>query len=218
VNRVPSYTDQTKNLADRPNEQRRVARIRFKATCAVTVMDSSRMVVAQTTELGRFGCLVQTIKPYPKGTRVHIEITESGATFVASGVVAYVTGEGMGVEFRMVEFDSSEVLANWLSRKPRQFGRYSFAATAEVKELGSRTGQVLITRDLSAGGCFVKTVAPFPTGSRIRVHIEHARAEFTAIARVTDNVTAEGMGIEFIEMEPRDRAILEKWLGEKSSP
>jgi hypothetical protein len=50
------------------------------------------------------------------------------------------------------------------------------------------------------------------------VRIEHARAEFTAIARVTDNVTTEGMGIEFIEMELSDRAVLEKWLGEKSSP
>ena len=203
---------------ERPNEHRRVARIPFKATCAVTETDSSRMVVAQFTELGRFGCLVQTIKPYPKGTRVHIEITESGATFVASGVVAYVTGDGIGVEFRMVKSESSEVLAIWLSRKPRQSDRYSFAATAEVKDLGSRTEQGLITRDLSAGGCFVKTTAPLPRGSRIRVRIEHARAEFTAIARVTDNVTAEGMGIEFIETEPNDRAILEKWLGEKSSP
>ena len=114
--------------------------------------------------------------------------------------------------------ESSEVLATWLSSKPRQFDRYSFAATAEVKELGSRTEQVLIIRDLSAGGCFVKTTAPLPKGSRIRVRIEHARAEFTAIARVTDNVTPEGMGIEFIEMEAGDRAILEKWLGEKSSP
>jgi PilZ domain len=76
----------------------------------------------------------------------------------------------------------------------------------------------LIIRDLGAGGCFVKTTASLPKGSRIRVRIEHARAEFTAIARVTDNITAEGMGIEFIEMEPRDRAILEKWLDEKSSP
>ena len=217
MNRVPSYTDQNKNLAEPPNEHRRVARIPFKATCAVTLTDSSRMVVAQTTELGRFGCLVQTIKPYPKGTRVHIEITESGRTFVASGVVAYVTGDGMGIEFRMVESDSSEVLATWLSRKPRQFDRYSCVATAEVKDLGSRTEQVLITRDLSAGGCFVKTTAPLPRGSRIRVRIEHARAEFTAIARVTDNVTAEGMGIEFIETEPNDRATLEKWLSEKSS-
>jgi hypothetical protein len=153
-----------------------------------------------------------------KQAEVGVPVVESGTTFVASGLVAYVTGHGMGVEFRMVESESSEVLATWLSRKPRQSDRYSFAATAEVKELGSWTEQVLITRDLSAGGCFVNTTAPLPKGSRIRVRIEHARAEFTATARVTDNVTAEGMGIEFIEMEPSDRAILEKWLGEKSSP
>jgi hypothetical protein len=158
---VPRPTDQTKDLAERPKEDRRV-RIPFKATCAVTETDSSRMVVAQITQLGGFGCFVQTRKSYRKGTRVHVEITESGATFVASGVVAYVTRDGMGIVFSMVESESSEVLTTWLSRKPRQFHRYSFAATAEVKELSSWTEQVLITRDLSAGGCFVKTTAPLP--------------------------------------------------------
>jgi hypothetical protein len=122
VNRVPRPTDQTEDLAERPKEYRRV-RIPFKATCAVTETDSSRMVVAQITQLGRFGCFVQTRKPYRKGTRVHVEIIESGATFVASGVVAYVTGDGMGIVFSMVESESSEVLTTWLSRKPRQFHR-----------------------------------------------------------------------------------------------
>jgi hypothetical protein len=128
-----------------------------------------------------------------------------------------ITGDGTGVVFSMVEPENSEVLATWLTRKPRESDRYSFAATAEVKELGSWSEEVVITRDLSAGGCFVKTAAPLPKGRRIRVRIEQAREEFTAIARVTDNVTAEGMGIEFIEMEPKDRAILKKWLDEKSS-
>ena len=57
---------------------------------------------------------------------------------------------------------------------------------AEVKELWSWKEQVLVTRDLSAGGCFVKTAAPLPKGSRIRVRIEHAGAEFPAIGKVTD--------------------------------
>ena len=174
------------------------------------------MVVAQTTELSRFGCFVQTVKPYPKGTRVHIEIAEAGTTFVATGLVAYVTDDGMGVVFNMVESENYEILASWLSRTPRRSDRYSFAATTEVHDLGSRNEQVLITRDLSAGGCFVKTAVPLPKGSRIRVRIAHAGADFTAIARVTNNVTTEGMGVEFIEMEPQDRALLEKWLGEKS--
>jgi PilZ domain len=174
------------------------------------------MVVAQTTELSRFGCFVQTAKPYPQGTRVHLELADGGDVFTASAVVAYVTGDGMGIVFSMVEPENYEILAKWLSRTPRRSDRYSFGATAEVKELGSWKEQVLITRDLSAGGCFVKTAVPLPKGSRIRVRIEHAGAEFTATGRVTDNVTAEGMGIEFIEIEPSDRAILEKWLAEKS--
>jgi PilZ domain len=207
----------TAHITEGQIERRRVPRIPFKATCVVTETGFSQTIVTQTTDLSRFGCFVQTIKPYPKGTRVHIEIGEGGTTFVASGVAAYVTGDGMGVVFSMVESESYEVLAKWLSRIPRQSDRHSFAATAQVKELGSWEEKVLITRDLSAGGCFVKTAVPLPKGSRIRVRVEHSRAEFTAIGRVTDNVTAEGMGIEFVEMEPSDRAILKKWLDEKSS-
>lgn len=75
----------------------------------------------------------------------------------------------------------------------------------------------MITRDLSAGGCFIATATPLPKGSRIRVRIERRGIEFTATDRVTDNVTAEGMGVEFVEIEPKDRAILEKWLARQSS-
>jgi hypothetical protein len=120
----------------------------------------------------------------------------------------------MGVVFNMVESESYEVLAKWLSRTPRISDRYSFAATAQVKELGSRKEQVLITRDLSAGGCFVKTAVPLPKGSKIRIRIEHAGVELTGTGTVTDNVSSEGMGIEFVEMGPKDRAILEKWLAD----
>lgn len=207
----------TTKFAERPTERRQVPRIPFKATSVVTETGSSQMVVAQTTELSRFGCFVQTVKPYPQGTRVHIEIAEAGTTFVATGLVAYVTEDGMGVVFSMVESESYEVLAKWLLRTPRRSDRYSFAATAEVRDLGSRNEQLLITRDLSAGGCFVKTAVPLPKGSRIRMRIEHSKAEITAIGKVTDNVTAEGMGVEFVEMEPKDRSILEKWLARQKS-
>lgn len=205
----------TKDVPDRPAERRRVPRIPFKATSVVAETGSSQVVIAQTTELSRFGCFVQTIKPYPQGTRVNIEVAEAGDIFTASGVVAYVTGDGMGVVFSMVESESYEVLAKWLSRTARRSARYSFGATAEVRDLGSPNEQVAITLDLSAGGCFIKTATPLPKGTRIRVRIEHDGAEFTAIGRVTNNVSANGMGIEFVEIEPNDRAILEDWLPEK---
>ncbi len=201
----------TSYASEPQTERRRVPRIPFKATSVVTETGSSQIVVAQTTELSRFGCFVQTIKPHPKSTRVLVQIADGGDVFRASGVVAYVTTDGMGVVFTMVEPENYEILAKWLSRTPRRFDHYAFGATAEVKDLGSRNEQVLITRDLSTGGCFVKTAAPLPKGTRIRVRIEHHGAEFTAVGRVTHNVS-EGMGIEFIEMNPKDRAILKNWL------
>ena len=195
-------------------ERRRVPRIPFKATSVVSETGSSQVVIAQTTELSRFGCFVQTIKPYPKGTRVHVELSEAGTTFAASGMVAYITDEGMGVVFSTVEPENYEVLARWLSRTPRRYDRFAFGGTAEVRDLGSRNEQVAITRDLSAGGCFVETTSPLPKGSRILLRIERSGAEFKANARVTDNVNASGMGLEFTEMSAKDRAILETWLRE----
>jgi hypothetical protein len=207
----------TTSVPERLAERRRVPRIPFKATSVVTEAGSSQIVVAQTSELTRFGCFVQTSKPYSQGTRVHIEMSDGGDVFTASAVVAYVTNDGMGVVFSMVEAEKYEVLAKWLSRTPRQSDRYSFGATVEVTTLGARNEQILITRDLSAGGCFVKTAVPLPKGSRIRIRIEHAGTEFSAIGRVTDNLTPEGMGIEFVEIGAKDRAILERWLGDEKA-
>lgn len=215
---MPQPTQTTSNVAERQAERRRVPRIAFNATSVVTETGSALMVVAQTSELSRFGCFVQTVKPYPKGTRVHIEMAEGGTTFVASGMVAYVTREGMGVVFSVVEPDNQAILEAWLSRVPRRSTRHSISARAEVKQLGGQNEHVLSTRDLSAGGCFIKTASPLPRGARIQVRIKHRGAEFTAAARVTDNISKEGMGIEFLEVAPKDKAILEKWLAEKSHP
>jgi hypothetical protein len=204
-------------IEERPAERRRVPRVSFKATSVVAEVGSTRVVVAQTTELSRFGCFVQTGRPYPQGTRVHVDLADGGTTFSASGVVAYVTGDGMGVVFSMVEPENYEILARWLSRTPRLSDRCNIGATAEIKELGSWNEQVVITRDISASGCFIQTSMPSPTGSRINVRITHRGHEFTAVGRVTENVSAEGMGVEFVEMEPEDRAILEKWLADEKA-
>lgn len=91
--------------------------------------------------------------------------------------------------------------------------RYDFGAIAEVIDLDSRDDMIVVTRDLSLSGCFVKTRTPFPAGTEVRVRIAYAGADFAAIGSVTQNITREGMGIEFVEIEPEHRAIIEKWLG-----
>jgi sorbitol-specific phosphotransferase system component IIA len=205
----------TAYVSELQSERRRFPRFPFRGTSVVAEIGSSGLVVAETTDLSRFGCFVQTANPYPQGTRVQIEVANAGDIFTASGVVAYVTGEGMVVVFSTVDTENCQILTKWLSRTPRRSDRYSVNATAEVRDLGSTYEQVAITRDLSAGGCFIKTAAPLASGTRIRVRIEHNGATFTAIGKVTDNVSEIGMGIEFVEVKPKDLATLEEWLREK---
>jgi hypothetical protein len=94
----------------------------------------------------------------------------------------------------------------------RRATRYNFGAIAEVIDLGARKELVGITRDVSLCGCFVTTVTPFAKGTEVRVRIAGSGADFAAIGNVTE-VTREGMGIEFVEVQPKDRAIIEGWLG-----
>jgi hypothetical protein len=102
----------------------------------------------------------------------------------------------------------------------RRATRYNLGAIAEViylggdlsGDLGARRDLVAITLDLSLSGCFVKTTTPFAKGTEVRVRITSSGADFAAIGKVTD-VTREGMGIDFVEVLPKDRAILEEWLG-----
>ena len=92
--------------------------------------------------------------------------------------------------------------------------RYHLGAVAEVVDIDKPNELGSITQDLSLSGCFVKTTTPFPEGTRVRARTAHSGAEFVATGNVTANVTGMGMGIAFTQIEPNDRAIVEKWLGQ----
>jgi hypothetical protein len=91
--------------------------------------------------------------------------------------------------------------------------RYNFGAIAEIVDLVEPNELVAVTRDLSLSGVFVKTTMPFREGTRVRVRITHSGEDFTATGNVTTNVMPTGMGIAFTQIDPNDRAILDRWLG-----
>lgn len=95
----------------------------------------------------------------------------------------------------------------------RQNTRYNFRAIAEVVDLGSREDVIAVTRDLSLSGCFVKTPTPLLKGTEVRITITRPGSDFAAIGSVTGDITGEGMGIEFVEIEPKHQAVIEQWLG-----
>jgi hypothetical protein len=91
--------------------------------------------------------------------------------------------------------------------------RHLLGGTVEVTDLESEKEIVTVARNISLLGCFVATVTPFVTGTKVRLRITHRGATFTAFGWVAYAAT-EGMGIEFGGIETKDRAVLNTWLGE----
>lgn len=101
-------------------------------------------------------------------------------------------------------------------RERRRMARYSFSAVAEVFDLRSQSRVVGRCSDLSMGGCYVDTLAPFPVSSALRIVIQHDSREFQAMAVVGYCHISMGMGIRFTEIKPEFRNVLRYWIGDLS--
>lgn len=88
----------------------------FVAEVQVTPIDPGHQISAQTQDLTRFGCFVETATPLADGTKINLHISHNGETVVAQGIVAYSRkGTGMGVGFTFMEPSSASILDTWLS-------------------------------------------------------------------------------------------------------
>lgn len=96
-------------------ERRRSPRYPLTVPSEVTDTDTSQAPLgAATVEVSRYGCSVQTRTPFPRGTRIKIRMSHAGSVFEAFGRVAYVTEEGMGIVFSIVEAEMQAILDEWL--------------------------------------------------------------------------------------------------------
>ena len=99
-----------------------------------------------------------------------------------------------------------------LQKNRRCATRYNFGAIVQVIEVESKRGLVLLTRDLSLSGCFVRTTSPFEAGTRVAVTVTSSGESFAALGHVTDNISRDGMGIAFSHLDAEDQATLEGLL------
>src|SRR5256714_14647231 len=99
----------------------------------------------------------------------------------------------------------------------RRATRHHFVSAVEVINVESRKQLISLTRDLSLCGCFVTVKASSPKGTRVSLKISNSKANFSAVGNVSHNLSDEGMGIEFVQVEGKNQAVLEEWLAEASA-
>jgi Tfp pilus assembly protein PilZ len=97
-------------------DRRRAPRYPFGAVAEVTALKSGKYLIALTRELGRLGCFVKTMTPFPEGEEVILTITHHNRGFAVSGEVAYaLPAEGMGIAFGSIPASDQSVLEDWLA-------------------------------------------------------------------------------------------------------
>jgi hypothetical protein len=105
-----------------------------------------------------------------------------------------------------------DYLEELMDQERRRTPRFPFIASAEVQDEVSGSRLPSRISDISAEGCYVDTINPFPNGTPVRVKIFTETHKFEAPATVAYAHTHLGMGLSFREVMPDSLAVLQSWL------
>jgi PilZ domain-containing protein len=99
-----------------PQERRASPRYAFSAAAEAVHLQTDTRLNGRISDLGRGGCYVDTINPFPVGADVKIRITKDNSSLVAQARVLYSSGGmGMGLMFTKIEPERLPVLEKWLA-------------------------------------------------------------------------------------------------------
>jgi hypothetical protein len=102
------------------------------------------------------------------------------------------------------------------SSERRVLPRYAFTAIAEAVESESHARISGRISDLGEGGCYFEVMSPFAVGHHVRLHVFKDDQEFAARAKVLYSTGGVGMGLAFTDIDPTQRPLLDRWIGELS--
>jgi hypothetical protein len=97
-------------------ERRGNARHMFTAAAEVVELKSGARFSTRTTDLGPGGCFVDTVCPFPVGSKVRVTLQKAKTTFQTTGTVVYSQmGLGMGISFEDQDEARRTALGEWLA-------------------------------------------------------------------------------------------------------
>jgi CheY-like chemotaxis protein len=181
-------------------ERRRAVRVPVQAPVEITLPDT-RKVDGILLDLSETGMDVLTAEQQIPGALLafHFELPDGALEIQAHGQVAWANPNGQtGVHFIDLAEDSSAELKAWLK--------------AAVNTGGAGPGETVPNcklTDLSLGGCYVQTDAPFPERALVDLCLKAQNLEVHTEGMVRVAHPGHGMGVEFPSRTPEQRAQVE---------
>jgi hypothetical protein len=91
--------------------------------------------------------------------------------------------------------------------------RFSINANAEIAPEGTPSASVSVhATEISLHGCYLETLAPFAELTPVFVKIFYENEYFEAKGTVVYVKASAGMGLEFRDLKPHCRVVLQRWI------
>jgi CheY-like chemotaxis protein len=182
-------------------ERRRSLRVPVQAPVELTLADS-RNVEGILLDLSETGMDVLTAEPQARDSLLAFRFQlPQGTEIKARGRVAWANANGQtGVHFMDVPPEMSAELRKWV-----QSAANPAAGPNETVPHGKLT-------DLSLGGCYIETEAPFPEHSLVDICLRAQEMEVHTEGMVRVTHPGHGMGVEFPSRTAEQRARVGKLI------
>jgi hypothetical protein len=96
----------------------------------------------------------------------------------------------------------------------RRNPRYAFIANAELFEPATRMRIATRVTELSVHGCYLDMLNPFPEDTMALVKISAGDRVFETKVRVVYAHSNLGVGLVFLEPDPKNVEVLKSWIAE----
>ena len=170
-------------------ERRRQLRVAVQIPVECRAFGSAVVFKATTVDLCEGGMAVQFPGPLPKETslRFTLDLPGMNLKLEVEGELAWGGHRAQaGVRFKGLSEDQLQTLRQWLN--------------SQLPEPEQDDPPVSCTlTDLSLGGCYLKTISPFPQGTRVVLSTKSAELELRASGVVRITHPEFGMGVEFLQ-------------------
>jgi CheY-like chemotaxis protein len=178
-------------------ERRRAFRVPVQAPVEITLPDE-RKIDGILLDLSETGMDVLTAETQIPGAllQFHFQLPDGALEVSAHGQVAWANPNGQtGVHFVGVSETVNEQLKAWLK-----------AAASTAGAAPEETVPHCKLTDLSLGGCYVETDAPFPERALVDLCLKTGELEVHTEGMVRVTHPAHGMGVEFPSRTAEQRA------------
>lgn len=178
-------------------ERRRAFRVPIQAPVEIEVAQN-RKLDGILLDLSETGMEVLTAEPLDRGVLIgfHFQLPDRALEVEARGEVAWANSNGQtGIRFLDLDEASLLKLKAWLQA----------AASMVGAEANEAVPHCMLT-DLSLGGCYVETNAPFPERALIDLCLKTDELEVHTEGMVRVAHPGHGMGVEFPSRTAEQRA------------